>query len=160
MSKNYSRALLVSLICLIALSMTGCGGGGGSSADGSNGVGSECNRNQCNLLSLNTKEDKIINGQACDTTDSPVVQISIAPEGDFADTCTGTFIGASVILTAGHCLPASPGGVTILHNGVRHPAQEIFIHPNFRIDNEAGLVINDVATVSYTHLTLPTTPYV
>ena len=142
------------------------GGGGGDNIDALNGVGTECNPNQCGIVGLNSvsgsfldrstietvesseQSSRIINGQQCDRTDSPIVQLSIAPPGDFADVCSGTFLTANVVLTAGHCLPTgSSEGIFVLHNGERIPAQEVVVHPDIGIDAETNLILNDVGIV-------------
>ena len=129
-------------LLVITISITACGGGGGSSDP--NGLNRDCNIKQCEILGLNSK---IINGQTCDSSDSAIVQLSIAPPGDFADTCTGILISSNAILTAAHCLPFSPEGVFAIYQGREIPAQSVERHPDFRIDNELGLVFNDVGIV-------------
>jgi hypothetical protein len=148
-------------ICLfVALSfyLLACGGSSSGSSDGELIMSNSTN--QCSLLQEPgpiTDTIRIIQGAECSAANSPVVLVSVAPPGDFADICTGILITPNVVLTAAHCMPGSLTGVNVFANGRSIPISRILIHPAYRIDTVQDLIFYDVALVYLSQPTLNNT---
>ncbi len=128
-----SLKLLVALLGIV--SGLGCGGSGGDSSP---------NRESCELLTLG---EKVILGNACDSSRSPVVAISINSAEFGPSTCSGTMISPTHVLTAGNCVALDPTGVTVIAGNTSISAQRIFIHPLYQVDNQRNVVFNDAAII-------------
>lgn len=116
----------------------------------------------CGIIGLKSIQTKIVNGTACADGRSPIVMISTTDLGlTNSDICTGTLISANAVITAGHCVPLEPAGVSVVVQGRNVSAREIRVHPQYRVDQGQGLVYFDVAIIFLKEaISLPTLPIV
>ncbi|MFM1846607.1 MAG: hypothetical protein RL417_81 [Pseudomonadota bacterium] len=154
---RYGTASFILGLLSVAL-LAGCGGGGSDGGDDSN---SGLSTNACSTLGLNTK---IINGTACDTASSPVVEINLYGRDGSIGLCSGTAVQSRYVLTAGHCFLEGGGGsiesASVTAGGGEIFASKVFIHPQYSQSND-GAVFNDVAVLEFPRaLNLPTLPVV
>ena len=100
-----------SLIATVAFvtAVSGCGGGGGSDTDSS----------VCSTL-------KIAGGAECPDAPNQIVVV-----GTSAGYCSGTFITANQVLTAGHCFADGGTSATILSQYFSYSSTRVQIHPGF-----------------------------
>lgn len=116
------RGYILLLLSLFVLA-TGCG-------QGSSDAGTQ------------STELKIINGVAKNEAFPEVSQILINRDGNRWSSCTGTFIGATKLLTAAHCVTNSDGSV-VADNAVvalATSADELHFHDSIRVDVHPGFV--------------------
>ncbi|MBX7139365.1 MAG: trypsin-like serine protease [Oligoflexia bacterium] len=134
-----------------------------SCSGGSNSSGSEPSTNACNVLSLPTREFRIVNGTACDNlAQSPVVRVLLLNgSGIPVGLCTGTLVTSTSVISAAHCFR---GHFTpVINYGDQGAARtvsvkQVHIHPNFELTSASAL--NDVAVVELSRpiTDLPTLP--
>jgi len=157
LSSSPLRSAAFFTLALSTILLGGCGGGG--SGDGSSD--SDLSRNACGTLGLNTK---IINGTACDTSGSPIVEINLYARNGGIGLCSGTVVQSRFVLTAGHCFAeggdAAIESASITSGSSETFASRVFIHPQYGQSNE-GPVFNDVAVLEFpSALNRPTLPVI
>jgi hypothetical protein len=110
---------------------------------------------KADAISATRSYDRIIDGRSC-SPQSSVVELTMYNQFGIATArCSGTVIGARVVLTAAHCLEGQVGEIVVTANGARHQAAFFEQHPGFEsfINN---LETNDVAiVVTKTPLNIP-----
>ncbi len=142
------------LFCTVSLSiaLAGCTSSGDDDKSGDSGP----QQNACGVLGL---ASKIINGTACSTNNSPVVQLIITNSDGQSGLCTGTMIDPSYVLTAAHCFEGTLRSVTVIDNSNQIPAPKVFIHSGYQPTSDRTALINDVAIVQLSRATsLPVIP--
>ena len=91
------------LLSPLLLLLTACGGGGGG-GDG----GNACQELDAKLKNyfdtIEEKNNKIINGNVCNSNGSPIVRIHIHTADGQEYICSGTVISSDSVLTAAHCV--------------------------------------------------------
>ena len=129
---------------IVSLFLFSCGGSSGSSGS------------LCGLIGT---KGKIINGSECDASSSPVVLISIEEPNGPGFVCTGTLITSNAVLSAAHCVPSDPGRVIVTVAGRSILASGIFIPAGYGIDENQGLIFNDLAIIQLSEpVVAPTLP--
>lgn len=147
----------VAFIAALALAI-GCGGGGDDDSDGGGGGGDGLDTNACSTLNLATR---IINGTACDSSNSPVLRLDLTGIDGRLYTCSATLITPNHLLTAGHCYKVTDIVQTnVVVGSSRIEASKVTINPGYN-DKTAteGVIFNDAAIVEVSRsIDRPTVP--
>lgn len=101
---------------------------------------------------------RVINGETCEESGSPIVELNIITNKGKTSLCSGTVVSPTKVLTAAHCfLSISVNSVIVNAGGTFHEAVAYSIHPNVAVSSNA--IINDVAIVqTETAINAPTLP--
>lgn len=132
--KRLAKLAALSILPLL-VGLVGCGGG----SDNSTLPADTC---------LAIDRPRIINGTACDSTNSPIVLVSTAPFSGAPGTCSGVLITANSVLTAAQCIPARLSEISITVGSDVVSAITVFIAPNFSLNQSLGLLDNDLAVIT------------
>lgn len=137
---------LIILSTLCFLSLSSCTGGDGG--DGDNGASLEALPLCLTLGTGSLSATKVINGQVCTGSSSPIVRINILNSDGTAGLCSGTVIAPNRVLTAAHCFIVSDViSVSVQTDTQVVNAHNILVHPGVGVDGVNLAVFNDVAVV-------------
>lgn len=111
----------------------------------------------CSVLGLG---ERILNGTACDDSNSPVIELTVLFDDGNIATCSGSLLTSTKILTAAHCLVSTDEKANITSIAARVARQDVNIsatavHPGYLFpQNDVG-----IATLA-TAVSAPTLPVV
>lgn len=133
---------ILAFVSFIAL---GCGGGGSGDSDSHTAV---------------TVCPRVINGEACTPSGSPILKLLISSVGGVQSLCSGTAISSNTVLTAAHCFLTTNVLSVVVDTGSKFVnVSTINVHPSVQVSNNA--IFNDVAiVVTNKSLDTPTLPIV
>jgi len=96
------------------------------------------------------ESSKILSGTALPAGTSPqMAQVQVLQPDGRSSLCSGVAIGASSILTAGHCFRNGSVLVSIVRDdGSSVQARNFALHPGYVEDLELGAIFNDLAVVN------------
>ena len=138
---HFSNNFLVLKLFFISIFL-GCDGT--NSNDGSSYLSTplECIINKNNLISKNFK---IIGGEECNVSDSPVVKLNLFDDESNPSYCSATMITNNYALSAAHCFPDFILNGYINYRNKKISIKRFILHPDAQIESET--LKNDIALI-------------
>lgn len=104
---------------------------------------------------------RIINGTAVDLAVAPqMVEVVLLGADGSQGICSGTVIGSDTVLTAAHCFVEPYSAIFVRTATASRPVLAVSVPADFRRDDAAGALFNDVAVLQTEPLALPTLPII